>query len=131
MDQLADAVQAILVFVVLAGVLVLLASIAAGLDSRRQEAALLRALGAKQWQLQRRAGAELLVLGGMAGVLAVLLNEILLAVLTVQLLEASPTVHPLWWLAVPGGSALLTLFVGLAGLRRVWTVSPMAVLREG
>lgn len=130
MDQLADAVQAILVFVVLAGGLVLLASIAAGLDSRRQEAALLRALGAKQWQLQRRAGAELLVLGGMAGVLAVLLNEILLAVLTVQLLEATPTVHPLWWLAVPGGSTLLTLVVGLAGMRRVWTVSPMAVLRE-
>ncbi|HEX5276864.1 MAG TPA: FtsX-like permease family protein [Fluviicoccus sp.] len=130
MDQLADAVQAILVFVVLAGVLVLLASIAAGLDSRRQEAALLRALGAKQWQLQRRAGAELLVLGGMAGVLAVLLNEILLAVLTVQLLEGTPTVHPLWWLAVPGGSALLTLAVGLAGMRRVWTVSPMDVLRE-
>lgn len=130
MDQLADAVQAILVFVVLAGGLVLLASIAAGLDSRRQEAALLRALGAKQWQLQRRAGAELLVLGGMAGVLAVLLNEILLAVLTVQLLEGTPTVHPLWWMAVPSGSALLTLVVGLAGMRRVWTVSPMAVLRE-
>lgn len=130
MDQLADAVQAILVFVVLAGGLVLLASIAAGLDSRRQEAALLRALGAKQWQLQRRAGAELLVLGGMAGVLAVLLNEILLAVLTVQLLEGTPTVHLLWWMAVPGGSALLTLVVGLAGMRRVWTVSPMAVLRE-
>jgi len=70
------------------------------------------------------------VLGGMAGVLAVLLNEILLAVLTVQLLEGTPTVHPLWWLAVPGGSALLTLVVGLAGMRRVWTVSPMAVLRE-
>ena len=131
MDQLADAVQAILVFVVLAGGLVLLASIAAGLDSRRQEAALLRALGAKQWQLQRRAGAELLVLGGMAGVLAVLLNEILLAVLTVQLLEGSPTVHPLWWLVVPGGSALLTLVVGLAGMRREWRVSPMELLREG
>jgi len=70
------------------------------------------------------------VLGGLAGLLAVLLNEILLAVLTVQLLEGTPTVHPLWWLAVPGVSALLTLGVGLAGLRRVWTVSPMDVLRE-
>ncbi|RZU47817.1 putative ABC transport system permease protein [Fluviicoccus keumensis] len=130
MDQLADAVQAVLVFVVLAGVLVLLTGIAAGLDGRRQEAALLRALGAKRGQLQRRAGMELLVLGGMAGLLAVLLNEILLAVLTVQLLEGTPTMHPLWWLAVPGTSAMLTLAVGLAGMRRVWTVSPMDVLRE-
>lgn len=128
--QLARAVEAVLGFVVLAGALVLLASIAAGLDARRQEAALLRALGARTGQLQRRAGAELLMLGALAGLLAVLLNEILLAALTVQLLEGTPRVHWLWWLLIPAGSALLTLAVGLLGLRRVWTASPLTVLRE-
>jgi predicted lysophospholipase L1 biosynthesis ABC-type transport system permease subunit len=61
----------------MAGFLVLMASLAASVDTRLQEAALLRALGAKRQQLQTRLGIELGILGLWAGLLAVLLTEIM------------------------------------------------------
>ena len=128
--QVSQGVQVILVFIVLAGVLVLLASIAASLDTRRQEAALLRALGASRWQLQQRVGLELLLLGILAGLLAVVMTEIIAAGLAIQLLESTPQLHPQLWLLTPLVSGALTLTIGLLSLRRVWSVSPMVVLRE-
>jgi putative ABC transport system permease protein len=128
--QVSQGVQVILVFILCAGVLVLLASIAASLDTRRQEAALLRALGASRWQLQQRAGLELFTLGLLAGLLAIVMTEIIAAGLAVQLLESTPRLHPLLWLLTPLATGTLTLSIGLLSLRRVWTVSPMVVLRE-
>ncbi len=131
MAQLTLAVQSVLGFVVLAGVLVLLAGIAASLDTRRREAALLRALGALSGELRRRAGLELALLGALAGLVAVVLDEALMAGLTVMLLEKSPGVHPWLWVAVPFASAAVVAGIGLVNLRGVWRVAPVEVLREG
>ena len=68
-DQVVRAVQLIFGFSLLAGVVVLLASLQAGLDERRQELAVLRALGARSRQLVQALLAEYAVLGAMAGLL--------------------------------------------------------------
>ena len=127
--QLSQGVLVILVFVIMAGFLVLMASLAASVDTRLQEAALLRALGAKRQQLQARLGIELAILGLWAGLLAVLLTEIMTAVITLTLLEGNVQLHAYLWLT-PLLSAILVMMVGLFNLRRVWQVSPMLVLRE-
>ena len=127
--QLSQGVLVILVFVIMAGFLVLMASLAASVDTRLQEAALLRALGAKRQQLQAKLGIELAILGLWAGLLAVLLTEIMTAVITLTLLEGNVQLHAYLWLT-PLLSAALVMMVGLFNLRRVWQVSPMLVLIE-
>ncbi|HNP02403.1 MAG TPA: FtsX-like permease family protein, partial [Agitococcus sp.] len=96
--QLSQGILVILVFVVLAGCLVLIASLAASFDSRLHEAALLRALGAKRQQLQWRTGIELAILGLWAGLLAVILTEIITALISVFLLEGKAHIHAWLWL---------------------------------
>jgi putative ABC transport system permease protein len=118
-----------LVFVVLAGCLVLIASLAASFDSRLHEAALLRALGAKRQQLQWRTGIELAILGLWAGLLAVLLTEIITVLISLFLLEGKAHIHGWLWLT-PLVSASLVLMIGLWHLRKTWQVSPMVVLKE-
>lgn len=131
LDQLAQAIGFVLLFVLAAGVLVLLACIAATLDSRRQEAALLRALGASRASLRQRVVAEMLALGAIAGVLAVVLAEVIAAVLHLQVLDLPPALHPRLWLLTPLAGALITGSAGLLGTRRVWRVSPLRVLADG
>lgn len=127
--QLSQGILVILVFVVLAGCLVLIASLAASFDSRLHEAALLRALGAKRQQLQWRTGIELAILGLWAGLLAVILTEIITALISVFLLEGKAHIHAWLWLT-PLFSASLVLVIGLWHLRKTWQVSPMVVLKE-
>lgn len=127
--QLSQGILVILVFVVLAGCLVLIASLAASFDSRLHESALLRALGAKRQQLQWRTGAELLVLGTWAGLLAVLLTEIMTALMSIFLLDGKVHIHAWLWLT-PLASAALVLMIGLWLLRKTWQISPMVVLKE-
>ncbi|HNH42834.1 MAG TPA: FtsX-like permease family protein [Agitococcus sp.] len=127
--QLSQGILVILVFVVLAGCLVLIASLAASFDSRLHEAALLRALGAKRQQLQWRTGIELAILGLWAGLLAVILTEIITALISVFLLEGKAHIHAWLWLT-PLFSASLVLIIGLWHLRKTWQVSPMVVLKE-
>lgn len=130
LDQVSRAVEFILAFVLVAGVLVLLACVAASMDQRRQEAALLRALGASKRQLQLRLGVEMLGLGALSGLLAVLLTEVIAAVLYVRVLDTAPVLHPLLWLSTPLLGALLTAATGLLATRQVWTVEPVTVLRQ-
>ncbi len=69
LDQLADAVQVVFGFALLAGLTVLYAAMQASQDERRLELALLRALGARTRQLRSGVLAEFALLGGIAGLL--------------------------------------------------------------
>ena len=69
LDQLADAVQVVFGFALLAGLAVLYAAMQASQDERRLELALLRALGARTRQLRGGVLAEFALLGGIAGLL--------------------------------------------------------------
>lgn len=130
LDDVSRAIEFVLLFVLAAGVLVLLACIAAGQDQRRQEAALLRALGASRRQLMQRGLSEMILLGGMAGLLAVVLTELLAAALYITLLDLPPTWHGELWLITPLLGAALTGLAGMAATRKVWRTAPAIVLRD-
>lgn len=130
LDDVSHAIEFVLIFVLVAGVLVLLACIAASQDQRRHEAALLRALGASRRQLMNRGLSEMMLLGGLAGLLAVALTELLAAALYVTVLDLPPTWHGQLWLVTPVLAACLTGLAGMAATRRVWRTAPAIVLRE-
>lgn len=130
LDDVSRAIEFVLLFVLVAGVMVLLACIAAGQDQRQQEAALLRALGASRCQLMQRGLSEMMLLGAFAGLFAVALTEVLAAVLFITLLDLPPTWQGNLWLITPLLSACLTGAAGMAATRRVWRTSPAVVLRQ-
>lgn len=70
LDQVAHAVQALFGFALAAGLAVLYAALQAGADERRRELSLMRALGARTWQLRAALLAEFAALGALAGSLA-------------------------------------------------------------
>jgi putative ABC transport system permease protein len=70
LDQVIAAIEFLFLFTLAAGVLVLYAALAATFDERVREAGLLRALGASRQQLSRAQTAEMICLGGLAGLLA-------------------------------------------------------------
>ena len=131
LDQLSRAIEAVLVFVLAGGMLVIWAQVIASLDSRRFEAALLRVSGISRRQLQQRLLGEFLLLGALAGVIAALLNEILAAVIYWNILDLPPVLHLLLWWQAPLTGAVLVVIAGLPGARQTWAVSPMLVLRKG
>lgn len=130
LDQVTKAVEFVLLFVLLAGVLVLLACVAASLEARKKEAGLLRALGASKRQLQLRLSAEMIALGALSGLIAIAITEVIAAVLYIQVLEVSPRIHYSLWLLSPLLGALLTGLTGVIGARKVWQTSPLLALRE-
>lgn len=131
LDQVARAVEAVLLFVLAGGLLVVAAQVRASLDLRRYEAALLRVTGISRRQLQLRLGAEFAFTGALAGLLAALLNELLAAAVYARVLDLPPTLHPALWWQAPLAGALLVLAAGLPGARQAWRASPLIVLRQG
>jgi putative ABC transport system permease protein len=71
----------------------------------------------------------MLLLGALAGLLAVALTELLTAALYVTLLDLPPTWHGKLWLLTPALAAGLTGIAGMAATRRVWRTSPVIILK--
>ncbi|RXZ43374.1 ABC transporter permease [Crenobacter cavernae] len=129
-DRLAQAVEAMFMLALAAGILVLWAALAATRDERLFDVALLRALGASRRQLRSVLLAELACLGGLAGLLAGLGAMAVGSVAAVRLFNLPFFANP--WLPVLG-FVLGTLVVALAGwplLRKVARTAPMTVLRR-
>lgn len=130
LDQIHRALKAILFFVLIAGILVVIAHVSASLDARRFEAALLRATGISRQQLQWRLLSEFIFIGMSAGFIAALINELLAAVIYIKLMDLTPTLHvALWWQA-PLAGALLVVIAGWSSARSTWRTSPLLVLRQ-
>lgn len=128
--QVTLAVEYMLLFALLAGVVVLWAAVQTTLTERLQEGALLRALGAGRSMLKRAQRVEFLGLGALAGLLAASGAEVVLFALHTQVfhLEFAPN---LWaWLIMPVTGMLLVGAAGLTGARRVVEEPPQTVLRE-
>jgi putative ABC transport system permease protein len=70
MDQVAQAIQFVFLFTLVAGVIVLYAALASAADERRFELAVMRALGARREQLRRALLAEFAAIGGLSGFIA-------------------------------------------------------------
>jgi putative ABC transport system permease protein len=130
LDQVSHAIEAVLVFVLAGGMLVIWSQVMASMDARRFEAALLRVTGISRRDLQWRLLGEFIFLGAVAGVLAAVLNEGIAALVYWQVLELPPVLHPVLWWQAPLAGALLVLLAGLPGARQTWAASPMLVLRR-
>lgn len=131
-DRVGDAMRWILAFSLLAGALVLAASLAASAAERRHEAALLRTLGARRAQLRVAAACEFALLGLIAGLTAVLGSAGAGLWLGHAVFHIDGFVPPFAPLALAAlGCAFVVMLLGLAGTRTVVRTSPMRLLREG
>src|SRR5882672_2090500 len=130
LDQVIAAVEFLFGFTLVAGVLVLYAALASSHDERVREAGLLRALGASRQQLSRAQTAEMICLGGLAGLLAASGAAAIGWALARFAFEFEYVVTP--WVFVLGivGGAICALVGGWIGLRNVLKTPPLTTLRE-
>jgi putative ABC transport system permease protein len=124
------AVEFVLLFVLAAGFAVLYAALAASLDERFYEGALLRTFGASRRQLRAGHIAEFAALGVLAGVLAAIGTELIAYFVYTRVFELEYSLKWPVWIIAPVAGGLLIGAAGYVGTRRVVERSPLAVLRE-
>ncbi|MEP6880707.1 MAG: FtsX-like permease family protein [Dokdonella sp.] len=130
--RVSSAVTWVLAFSLAAGILVLLAALAATADERRFEIALLRTLGANSGQLTAAVLGEFAALGLLAGLVAAggaAATGIALARTVFRMPDYWPP--SLQLAAIALASAVVVMLAGLAGTRRIARTPPMQVLRHG
>lgn len=128
--QVTVAVEFILALVLVAGFIVLVASVQATLDVRLMESAILRTLGARAALVRGGLWIEFAVLGALAGLLGALGAEAALAYFQVEMLNLDWTPHFGLWLVGPVLGALVIGAIGVVSTRRVIRVPPMTVLKS-
>jgi putative ABC transport system permease protein len=130
--RVSSAVTWVLGFSLAAGILVLLAALAATAEERRFEVALLRTLGANSRQLTAAVLGEFAVLGLLAGLVAAggaAGTGMALARNVFRMSDYWPPAGSLALVSI--ASALVVMLAGLAGTRRIARTPPMQVLRHG
>lgn len=128
LQQVTLAVEYILALVLVAGLVVLIAGLQATLSDRLRQGAILRVLGANRNILFKSQLIEFSLIGGLAGILAMIGGEFICFLLYHFVLNLAWQWHP-WLLLLPFVGALLISVMGLLGTRRVISVSPLLVLR--
>lgn len=124
------AVEVVLMLVLVAGALVLVASLQSSMDERIREAALLRTLGASRGRILGALLLEFAVLGCFAGALAAAGSELSVWLLQEQIFQIDGRLHPGVWLLGPVIGVLLIGGIGTLSCWRVVSTPPMVVLRE-
>ncbi|EVT71240.1 MULTISPECIES: ABC transporter permease [unclassified Stenotrophomonas] len=130
MERVAQAVQLVMVFSLLAGVLVLLAALQATAGERRYDSAVLRTLGATRRQLRGAVLVEFGALGALAALLAVGAAAVIGVAVSQKVFEL-PLLPP--WPGLLLGGLLgigLSLLAGWLGTRRILHTPPALALRE-
>jgi putative ABC transport system permease protein len=121
-ERVSQAVEYVFLFTVLAGLLVLYATIQSTQDERRHESAILRTLGASRRQLLQGLIAEFTVLGLLSGLVAALAASALGFVLAKQVLNLPYTFNPGLW--------VVGMLVGMIGVGSVSALGTRAILRQ-
>lgn len=130
LDQVVQAVQTLFVFTIVAGVLVLAAAFFSTRDERMKEVAILRMLGANSRQLSLSMTIELVLIGGLSGVLASGGASAIAWVLAEQIIDISFS-WPLWpWLTGIITGIFAALLAGALALRGVLKTPPLLSLRS-
>ena len=127
--QVTLAIELILLFVLAAGVTVLIAGLHSTLTERVQQGALLRALGASRKLLIQSQRNEFALIGACSGLLAWLGCEISSYILYSFAFNLPWQPHP-WLIVLPVIGALLITTVGMLGTRQVLNSSPLQILRN-
>lgn len=128
--QVTLAIEFILGLVLVSGFIVLVASVQATLDSRLQESAILRTIGARARVVQGALAIEFIMLGALAGLLAAAGAEVGLYFLQTELLNMDFQPHFYLLLVGPIVGAALIGMVGMISTRKVVRVPPLTVLRR-
>ena len=127
--QVTLAIELILLFVLAAGVTVLVAGLHSTLTERVQQGALIRALGASRKLLVQSQRNEFALIGACSGLLAWLGCEISSYILYSFAFNLPWQPHP-WLVTLPIIGALLITTVGMLGTRQVLSSSPLQILRN-
>jgi len=128
--QLTAAINYLLYFALVAGFLVLFSAVYSTLDARIYEGVLMRTLGAKRSFLQKIQWIEFSALGFIAGLLAVLMAQIIIYGLYAWVLKMDFNPNLMLCVLFPIASALFIGLAGFWGTRSVTNQSPMQVLRQ-
>jgi putative ABC transport system permease protein len=129
--QVAQAVQFVFLFTLLAGIAVLYAALASVAEERRYELAVMRTLGARRAQLRHTLLAEFAAIGGLSGLIAALAAMAIAQFLAHQVFHFPVAIE--WWLppaALLGGAALVTA-AGWFAASRLIAAPPLEALRSG
>jgi len=130
-DQVAQAVQFVFLFTLLAGVIVLYTALTSAADERRYELAVMRALGAQRRQLRQALLAEFAAIGGLAGLIAALGSLVVGQILANRAFQLEMSIDfSLPLVALIAGAALVA-FAGWLAAARLIQVPPMEALRAG
>lgn len=129
LDRVLSAVEVVFAFSLAAGIVVLYAATLATHDERKREAAILRTLGASGKTVRQAASAELLLVGGLAGLLAAAAALGIGAGASQQLFELPARIS--WWLLPFGliSGALAARLAAAPLLARVLKTPPLRALR--
>ncbi len=123
------AVQAVFVFTLAAGIVVLFAAVQSTIDERRFESAMLRALGASKRTVIAGVMTEFAALGLAAGVLASAGASALAAIVAVQLFELPYEFNPWLWVAGIVAGVAVVCASGYVAARSAVNSPPVDVLR--
>ncbi len=129
MDKASLAVQAVFLFTLVAGLVVLWAAVQSSMQERSFESAILRSLGASRRRVLAGVVIEFLAIGLLAGLLASTGAGLAAWHLAVNVYELQYHFNPVLWIS---GPVLGMLLVGSSGLLATWRVvghSPLNVLR--
>ena len=128
-EQGTIALEVMLLVLLIAGLLVLWASINSTKDERIQESALLRALGCQSRQLQRLQTGEFIILGSLSGMIAAIGSEFCNWLIFSRVLGLHWQPSPLVWLLLPVTGALLISAAGYIGSLPIVQASPLKLLK--
>ncbi len=130
MEQVIRAVQFVFLFALGAGVLVLYSALIATQDERMQEAAVMRALGARRSQVLAAQRAEFVALGLIAGALAAAGATAIGYAIATLVFQFPYHANPWVWAVGPALGLACVAVNAIAGARSVLSRPPMLALRE-
>ncbi|WP_051206376.1 ABC transporter permease [Oceanospirillum maris] len=131
LQQVTMAIEVMLGFTLLSGLVLLLAAVKNSLDERLREGALYRTLGASGRMIRRIQCIEFIILGIVAGVLALLGSELTAFLLYRNLFDLDYSLSFTHWLVLPLSGVVIITAAGLWGTRHVVSQPPLQVLRAG
>ena len=129
-DQIAFVIRFVSAFAIVAGVIILVSSVAATRFRRMQEVAILKTLGATRNRLTEIFSIEFLILGSVAGAAGSLLAVTYSALLTWDILEVDAVIE---WPAITltvVASALIATLAGWGASFRILGSKPLEILRD-